>query len=133
MQIERAGPAATDPGNREVVAAGDRVAQLAGEDAGTGEAETALVRGRWRDQQMEKIFGEAIGVELPGDDPGAGRRGLERCQFGRRAGDCQAVMQPVGMGQAQRGVAGDLPARRRCCRLTRPGRRAVPTWFRPFG
>jgi hypothetical protein len=54
---------------------------------------------------MERIFREAIGIELPGDDPGAGRRGLECCQFRRRAGDPQAMVQPVGMRQAQRALA----------------------------
>jgi hypothetical protein len=39
VQVERAGPAATDLGDRKVMAAGDRVAQLAGEDAGAAQGE----------------------------------------------------------------------------------------------
>jgi hypothetical protein len=78
VQVERAGPAVADPGQRQVVPPCRGVAQLAGEDAGAGQAEAALLRWRRRHQPEKHVLGDARRVELPGDDPGAGRRGLER-------------------------------------------------------
>ena len=42
---------------------------------------------------------------------GPGRRRLERRHRSVRSGDHQAVVQPVGMGEAQRGAAGRVPPR----------------------
>jgi hypothetical protein len=109
VQVERAGAAVADPRECEVMAARHGRAQLAGEDAGAGQAQAAFLRQGWRGQPMERIFGDAIKVEMPRDDCRAGRRRPKRCQGCGRAGDRQPVVQPVGMGEAQRG-AGDARA-----------------------
>ena len=102
LQVERTGQAAADPGDGEVVAARHGGAQLIGEDAGAGRTEAAPVRRRWRDQHMEEIFRQAVEVELPGDHPCPGGGLFERGDGGRRAGDGQTMMQPVGVGEPQR-------------------------------
>jgi hypothetical protein len=78
VQVERAGPAVAEPGQRQIVPPCRGVAQLAGEDAGAGQAEAALLRSRGRHQPEKHVLGDARRVELPGNDPGPGRRGLER-------------------------------------------------------
>jgi len=67
-----------EPGQRQIVPPCRGVAQLAGEDAGAGQAEAALLRSRGRHQPEKHVLGDARRVELPGNDPGPGRRGLER-------------------------------------------------------
>ena len=129
VQVERAGPAGADARNRQIVASADGLAQPAGDDAGTGDAQRAWLPRR-RDQEVEHILLDPIEVELPGNDPGPGRSLPERGQHGVRPGDRETVMQPVGVIEPQRsgarGVRFLAPARRR--RRTRaviPPRRRV--------
>jgi hypothetical protein len=68
VQVERAGPAGADARNREIVASADGLAQLADDDAGTGDAQCAWLPRR-RDQEVEHILLDPIEVELPGNDP----------------------------------------------------------------
>ena len=107
-------------GPRQLVPACHGIAQLPGEDAGAGEAEAALLRWRRRHQPRNKSSACGRG-RAPGDGPGAGRRRLERREC-LRAGDGQPMVQPIGVGQAQRGAAAPSPPAR-----GRLGRR------RPFG
>ena len=84
--------------------------------------------GGGRRQPEKRVLGDARRVELPGDDPGAGRRGLERGERRRGSGDREPVVQPVGMRQAQRRAAATIAAGGRVGRrggAARPGRRIV--------
>jgi len=100
MQIERAGLALADQCHRQGVPLCHRRPQLAGEDAGTGQAEAAA----WRDQQVAEILFHALEIELPGNRPGARGRGAEGREFSPGAADTEPVKQPIGMRQALRGV-----------------------------
>ena len=56
-------------------------------------------------EQMEKILRHAVVVELSGNRPGAAPGVPEPRQRSLWPGDAQPVIQPVGVREAQRGVA----------------------------
>jgi hypothetical protein len=84
VQVERADPAAADPGEGQIVAAR---------------------------RENGKIFFRATTGELPENHSGPSRRRAERRHGSGPSGDRQAVLQAVGMGQAQWAAAARF---RRC-------------------
>ena len=86
--------------HRQVMPLCHRRPQLAGENAGTGQAEAAA----WRDQQVEEILFHALQIELPGNRPCTGGRGAEAREISPGTTDIEPVKQPIGMRQALHGV-----------------------------
>ena len=135
VQIERTGAAAPDARAGCRLAGGDRLAQLAGQHPRAGEAQRPLLGRRRGRQQQEPVLCQRVDIELPGDDPGAGGRTAEGRDLSFGSADRQAMLQPVGVRQAQRRGTGAaimpvLRPRRRAYRFLpvgerRGGRRAA--------
>ena len=86
------------------------LAQLPGEDAGTGGAQAALLRRRRGDQQVKPVFLLLLQLQPPEDDAGAGRH----CPQRRHCLDRPADRQLVGSQSDAPAAAAPLPRVSRC-------------------